>query len=119
MLVNVFCLANVIISFVLLDKPEGVAQNGPLYVLSGRDITIVGFVDIDSNPEVSSSVWSTNGNLISNTDRFNVSVTGQLKISSVTVEDTGNFTNMLINSVGEIENTIELKVVGMGQFICA
>ena len=60
-------------------------------------------------------MWSRNGVPV-NSDRFNTSTPGVMIVLSVVVDDAGNYTNTLNNTVNRlpmnISNTIELVVVG-------
>ena len=99
---------------VKLDGVEGVAKIGPVYVVAGSNITIIGFINFSANPSPT-SVWSFNGSMVSG-NRFNVLDVDQLTISTVQLSDAGNYTNTLMNNVVgnpmSTDNTIELFVVG-------
>ena len=72
------------------------------------------YTSIDGNPNPS-SMWLRDSMHL-NGVRFNTSIPGVLTISSVVVDDAGNYTNTLNNSVNgvqmSISNTVELVVVG-------
>ena len=114
----IFILTKLIVFCIFLynisDGAEGVAQNSPVYVLVGNNITVIGFFNISGNPKPNST-WSFNGSMISNS-RFNVFVLGQLTISSILLCDAGNYTNTLMNNVVgkpiSVNNTIEIFVAG-------
>ena len=88
---------------------------GTRNVLVGDSVTIIGFSSIDGNPSPSSS-WSKDGSAVVSGGRFSTDINGQLSISSVQFNDSGNYTNTLMNTVtGEdmsITNTIMLMVIG-------
>ena len=85
-----------------------------MYRLAGDDITITSFLSINGNP-FPSSVWSSTNGGITDGGRFNTSVPGQLTITSLNMNDTGNYTNDLMNTVDgtptSISNTIEIKMI--------
>ena len=96
----------------LTDAPEGVPQTGPFYVVTGDDITITAYTNIDSNPNPA-SIWTKDNSPVTDGGRFNTSVPGQLTITTVISSDTGNYTNTLTNGVLiSINNSIELIVLG-------
>ena len=98
------------------DQPEGVAaQSTPLYTIADRDLTIVSYINASGNPELSSD-WFINDDIISG-HKYNASVTGQLTISLVSTNDTANYTNALENSVGMINRTVEVIVVGKFAYV--
>ena len=84
-------------------------------VLSGDDTTLVAFINIDGNPEPVST-WSYEGNTLSGI-RFNDTLLGRLTISSVSANDSGNYTNTLRNTVNgnlmTIVSIVELIVAGL------
>ena len=100
------------------DGAEGVAQNSPVFVLVGSNITVIGFFNISGNP-TPNSTWSSNGSEVSDS-RFNILVLGQLTISSILLSDAGNYTNTLMNNVVgkpiSVNNTIEIFVAGKSNY---
>ena len=100
-----------ILLFSLIDAPEGVPQTGPFYVITGDDITITAYTNIDGNPNPT-SIWTKDNSPVTDGGRFNTSVPGQLTIIIVISGDTGNYTNTLTNEVLSINNAIELIVSG-------
>ena len=102
-----------IYTFTLLtDVPEGVPQTGPFYVVTGDDITITAYTNIDGNPNPT-SIWTKDNSPVTDGGRFNTSVPGQLTITTVISSDAGNYTNTLTNGVLiSINNTIELIEYG-------
>ena len=105
--------------YCISDGAEGVAQNNPVYVLVGNNITVIGFFNISGNPNPN-SMWFFNGSMVSD-DRFNVIVLGQLTISSILLSNAGNYTNTLMNNVvgrpASVNNTIEIFVAGKSNLI--
>ena len=96
----------------LTDSPEGVPQTGPFYVVTGDDITITAYNNIDGNPNPI-SIWTKDNSPVTDGGRFNTIVPGQLTITTVISSDAGNYTNTLTNGVLiSINNTIELIVSG-------
>ena len=101
-----------IISLSLTDAPEGVSQTGPLYVVTGDDITITAYTNIDGNPNPT-SMWTKDNSPVTDGGRFDTSVPGQLTITTVISSDAGNYTITLTNGVLiSINNTIELIEYG-------
>ena len=101
----------------LTDAPEGVPQTGPFYVVTGDDITITAYTNIDGNPNPT-SIWTKDNSPVTDGGRFDTSVPGQLTITTVILSDTGNYTNTLTNEVLSIENTVELIVSGKLYYFC-
>ena len=100
----------------ITDGPEGIAQIGPVYVITNNDVIITSYTNISGNP-IPSSNWNKNGGLsISSGGRFNTDILGQLMITSVLLSDAGHYNNTLENTVVNtslsISNNIELVVVG-------
>ena len=63
----------------------------PLYFVAGTSITLVAFINIEGNPEPTST-WTLNWNAISSTDiRFNTMVPGQLSITNISSPDAGTY----------------------------
>ena len=91
--------------------PKGVATSGPFRVLVGDSVTITGYTSISGNP-TPTQTWSFKGNQLTTGGRFNTSTLGQLTISSVTLNDAGNYTNILSGTSPSIDNTVELIVAG-------
>ena len=115
---NKLCFSRFILSLSLTDAPEGVPQTGPFYVVTGDDITITAYTNIDGNPNPT-SIWTKNNSSVTDSGRFDTSVPGQLTITTVILSDTGNYTNTLTNEVLiSINNTIELIEYGELQLLC-
>ena len=95
----------------ILVPPEGVATSGPFRVLVGDSVTITGYTSINGNP-TPTQTWSFEGNQLTTGGRFNTNTLGQLTISSVTLNDTGNYINTLNGTNTSIDNTVELIVAG-------
>ena len=81
-------------------------------MVTGDDITITAYSNIDGNPNPT-SIWTKNNSEVTDGGRFDTSVPGQLTITTVISSDTGNYTNTLTNGVLiSINNTIELIEYG-------
>ena len=84
-------------------------------MVTGDDITITAYSNIDSNPNPT-SIWTKDNSPVTDGGRFDTSVPGQLTITTVISSDTGNYTNTLTNGVLiSINNTIELIEYGKFQ----
>ena len=87
-------------------------------MVTGDDITITGYTNVDGNPNPT-SMWTKDNSPVTDGGRFNTSVPGQLTITTVISSDTGNYTNTLTNGVLiSINNTIELIEYGEFQLLC-
>ena len=100
----------------ITDGPEGIAQSGPVYVVTNNDAMIISYTNISGNPVPLSNWNKDGGSSLSSGGRFNIDILGQLKITSVLLSDAGHYNNTLENTVVNtslsISNIIELVVVG-------
>ena len=99
-----------------IDGPEGVPQSsGPFYFLIGENVTLAAFIDVGGNPTPTSS-WSTEFGTVKEGERFNIIILGQLTITLLSLNDSGNYTNKLSNMVeGTLMTTVnmlELHILG-------
>ena len=100
-----------IVLLLIIVPPEGVATSGAFGVLVGDSVTITGYTSISGNP-TPTQTWSFEGSQLTPGGRLNSSTLGQLTISSVTLNDSGNYTNTLSGTGTSIENSVELIVSG-------
>ena len=100
----------------ITDGPEGIAQSGPVYVVTNNDAIIISYTNISGNPVPLSNWNKDEGSSLSSEGRFNIDILGQLMITSVLLSDAGHYNNTLENTVVNtslsISNIIELVVVG-------
>lgn len=89
---------------IIIDAPEGVEGNSPVYAAVGDDVTITAYVSIDANPLPTFRSWRNLNTKITiySGGRFNISDDGsRLTIASFTEEDFAIYQVILSNSVGE------------------
>ena len=89
--------------------PPGDTQRA---VLEGSNITLVCGSSVDGNPTPTISWTDNNGTAVSDGPEISGSNTLMLAITSVTHNQTGNWTCNVKNSVGIIDHLILLDVVG-------
>ena len=76
-------------------------------------MTVSLFNNINGNPTPTVSWTGPNGQMISTGGRFTVdNVTGTLSITGFTSADNGTYTSTVSNTVGSINNTIDLILAG-------
>ena len=95
----------------IIVPPEGMATSGPFRVLVGDSVTITGYTSISGNP-TPTQTWSFEGNQLTTGGRFNTNTLGRLTISSVSLNDAGNYTNTLNGTNISFDNSVELIVAG-------
>ena len=87
-------------------------------MVTGDDITITAYSNIDGNPNPI-SIWTKDNSPVTDGGRFNTSVPGQLTITTVISSDAGNYTNTLTNGVLiYINNTVQIIEYGKLLLLC-
>ena len=90
---------------VLLSVPVGAASTDEtVYETQGIDKSLIAFRNSTGNPTPYLPTWENlNSASLPGDGRFNTTITGQLTITELVVEDTGNYTNTPTISMEQID----------------
>ena len=86
----------------------------PLYFVAGTHITLIAFINIEGNPQPTST-WTLNSNAISSTDiSFNKSFPGQMSITNISSADAGTYICTLSNGDPTFDRSATIKLSEAG-----